>query len=391
MLAVLQVTTEKSDVSPEVLTPLPVMSGFDHLSVALIRERFHAARTSGKRAKDAAESLRLSEGAALAAHTGQHDFALKVTPMRGPWVAVLQALELCGTVMALTRNEGAVHEKTGIYQQVNATGAMGLALGEAIDLRLFFNRWHAGFAVWEPANNASSLPTQSLQFFDAHGVAVHKVFVRPETDREVFDALVKQFADPNPDNGGVFTQAPPKPVAKPDAELDAVGFAEAWSQMTDTHQFFGLLSQFEVQRQQAFRLVEGRFAERAKPEAVRMLLDEAAVDGTSIMVFVSSSGCIQIHSGPVTHIEPLVTPTARWINVLDEGFNLHLREDMIENVWIVSKPTEDGVVTSVESFDAHGDLMAMFFGSRKPGIPEQQAWRDLTARLPRHGRTEPAL
>jgi len=114
-----------------------------------------------------------------------------------------------------------------------------------------------------------------------------------------------------------------------------------------------------------------------------MLLDEAAIDGTSIMVFVSSSGCIQIHSGPVKRIEPMVTPTAKWINVLDAGFNLHLREDMIANAWIVQKPTDDGVVTSVEAFDANGDLMAMFFGSRKPGIPEQQAWRDIATRLPR--------
>ena len=116
---------------------------------------------------------------------------------------------------------------------------------------------------------------------------------------------------------------------------------------------------------------------------VHRLLDEAAIDGTSIMVFVSSSGCIQIHSGPVKRIEPMVTPTAQWINVLDAGFNLHLREDMIQNAWIVQKPTDDGVVTSVEIFDANGDLMAMFFGSRKPGVPELQAWRDIAARLPR--------
>ena len=153
--------------------------------------------------------------------------------------------------------------------------------------------------------------------------------------------------------------------------------------MTDTHQFFGLISRFDVERQQAFRLVEGRFTERASPDIVRALLDEAALDGTSIMVFVSSSGCIQIHSGAVQRIEPLVTPTARWLNVLDAGFNLHLREDLIHNAWIVKKPTADGVVTSVEIFDAKGELMAMFFGSRKPGVPEQQAWRDIAARLPR--------
>jgi len=384
MSAVLQAMTEKSATSPST-SSVPS----DALSAAAIREQFQAARHSGKRAKDAAESLGLSEGQAIAAHTGSHDFALKATPLKGPWVELLQALELCGPVMALTRNESTVHEKTGVYQNISASGHMGLALGEEIDLRLFFSRWHAGFAVFEPANDPKNPASQSLQFFDAHGVAIHKVFVRAETDRTAFNDIVSQFTDL--DKATAFGKAPPKAAIKPDAELDAAGFAEAWSKMTDTHQFFGLISKFGAERQQAFRLVEGRFTERAKPEIVRALLDEAAVDGTSIMVFVSSSGCIQIHSGPVKRIEPMVTPAAKWINVLDAGFNLHLREDMIQNAWLVRKPTEDGVVTSVEVFDTNGDLMAMFFGSRKPGIPEQQAWRDIAARLPRLDKVAVAL
>lgn len=375
MSAVLQAMVEKSTTSRPSTAPL------GDLDAATLRERFSLARTSGKRAKEAAQSLNISEGAAIAAHAGAHDYALKAAPLKGPWVELLQALELCGPVMALTRNESTVHEKTGTYQNITATGHMGLALGHDIDLRLFFGRWHAGFAVFEPANKPENPPTQSLQFFDAHGMAIHKVYARAETDREAFNDIISQYADA--DKSTEFTPAPAKPAIKPDAELDATGFAQAWTEMTDTHQMFGLISKFGAERQQAFRLVEGRFAVRAKPEVVRMLLDEAAVDGTSIMVFVSSSGCIQIHSGPVKRIEPMVTPTAKWINVLDAGFNLHMREDMIENAWIVSKPTEDGVVTSVETFDNNGDLMAMFFGSRKPGIPEQQAWRDIAARLPR--------
>ncbi|MGQ3227215.1 MAG: ChuX/HutX family heme-like substrate-binding protein, partial [Hydrogenophaga sp.] len=69
------------------------------------------------------------------------------------------------------------------------------------------------------------------------------------------------------------------------------------------------------------------------------------------------------------------------LNVLDPGFNLHLREDLIQDVWVVEKPTSDGVVTSVEAFDARGELMAMFFGARKPGQSELQAWRHIVAHL----------
>ncbi|MDB5965165.1 MAG: hemin-degrading factor [Polaromonas sp.] len=382
MSAVLQTMAAKAATIP----PADVPAGA--VDPAAVRARFNAARAGGKRARDAALSIGMSEGAVMAAFAGEHEEAMKTTPLTGPWVEILQALELCGPLMALTRNEGVVHEKTGIYQNISATGHMGLALGEDIDLRLFLSRWRAGFAVLEPANDPKNPPGQSLQFFDAHGVAVHKVYVKPETDRQAFNDIVSQFADASLDVS--FTPAPPKAVPRSDAETDAEGFLKAWSMMTDTHQFFGLISKFGVERQQAFRLVEGRFTERARLDIVHVLLDEAAVDGTSIMVFVSSSGCIQIHSGPVRRIEPMVTPTARWINVLDAGFNLHLREDMITNAWLVKKPTADGVVTSVEVFDAEGDLMAMFFGSRKPGIPEQQAWRDIALRLPRLAPVGPA-
>lgn len=345
-----------------------------------IRESFAAARSSGKRAKDAAESLGLSEGAAVAAHAGDHDRALKASPIAGPWVEILQALELCGPVMALTRNESTVHEKTGVYRNISAQGHMGLALSEDIDLRLFFSRWYAGFYVFEPANDPKNPASESLQFFDAHGVAVHKIYVRPETDREAFRDVANQFTDA--DKAYSFTPAVARPAPKPDSAIDAQALVQGWSEMKDTHEFFSLIGKAGAERQQALRLVDGRFTRKADLTVVRKLLDEAAMDGTAIMVFVGSIGCIQIHTGPVKRVEPMVTPTARWINVLDAGFNLHLREDLITSAWIVEKPTSDGMVTSVEVFDGAGDLMAMFFGARKPGVPELQAWRDIVARLP---------
>lgn len=356
-------------------------AGTAPLNPAALRERFAVARSSGKRAKDAAESLGISEGQAVAAHAGTHDLALKAMPLKGPWVEILQSLELCGPVMALTRNEATVHEKTGVYRNISAQGHMGLALGEDIDLRIFFSRWHAGFYVFEPANDPKNPASESLQFFDAHGVAVHKVFARPETDREAFRDVANQFSDAG--KAYAFTPVEPKAAPKPDAEIDAAALAQGWSQMKDTHEFFGLIGKAGAERQQAFRLVEGRFTQKADLGIVRKLLDEASMDGTPIMVFVGSPGCIQIHTGPVKRIEPMATPAAQWINVLDAGFNLHLREDRVKSAWIVEKPTTEGLVTSVEVFDGAGELMAMFFGARKPGVPELQAWRDIVARLPR--------
>lgn len=277
-------------------------------------------------------------------------------------------------MLALTRNESTVHEKTGIYQKLSGSGPVALALGEEIDLRLFFNHWHAGFAVTEGAST-------SLQFFDKHGLAVHKVFAREATDRDALQALIGAHAD----HGGqpvAFEPPAAKASPRPDGAIDATALSGAWAEMKDTHEFFGLLKKFDVERQQSFRLTEGAFTRRASKSAVRDLLHEAAFDGTPIMVFVGSPGCIQIHTGQVQRIEPMEVHGMQWLNVLDPGFNLHLREDLIDAVWVVEKPTSDGVVTSVEAFDQQGELMAMFFGARKPGKPELEAWRGIVKKLP---------
>ena len=104
---------------------------------AILRAQFQIARAAGKRAKEAAESIGISEGEVVAAHCGEHAYPPKAVPLNGLWLDLLQALELCGPLMALTRNESTVHEKTGVYEKLSGSGHMGLALGEEIDLRLF--------------------------------------------------------------------------------------------------------------------------------------------------------------------------------------------------------------------------------------------------------------
>ncbi|MBB1601793.1 hemin-degrading factor [Variovorax sp. UMC13] len=351
------------------------------MNVHEIRAQFAALRAQGRRHKDAAEALSISEGEAIAAHAGEHAQALRATPLRGPWLALLQSLERCGPVLALTRNPSTVHEKTGVYQKLSGSGHVALALGEDIDLRLFFSQWHAGFAVSEAAANAGQPPSLSLQFYDPHGLAVHKIFARDATDRAALQSVIDAHTDLS--LAPAFTPPMPKAPPRPDAQIDAEGLREAWAAMQDTHQFFGLLNTFEVERQQSFRLTQGRFTQRAATSAIRALLHEAAFEGVPIMVFVSNAGCIQIHTGPVVRIEPMEMRGMQWLNVLDPGFNLHLREDLIEAVWIVEKPTSDGIVTSVEAFDRDGQLMAMFFGARKPGAAEREDWRAVVRKLAR--------
>lgn len=347
---------------------------------AAIRAAFADARAQGLRAKEAAAAIGLSEGAVVAAHVGMHQQPLQAQALQPQWFDILSALQPCGTLMALTRNEAVVHEKDGIYQGFTQEGPVGLCNNKDIDLRLFFMQWKWGFAVTEPGREGSVM--RSLQFYNAHGVAIHKIYARPSTDLQAWDAVVARFADASVK--ATFVPAPERAAIAEDASIDAQGLCAAWAQLKDTHEFFGMLKKFGCERQQSLRLAQGQFTEALALDAATPLLEGAAAQQVPIMVFVGNKGCIQIHSGPVQRIQPMVTHGgADWINVLDAGFNLHLRRDLITHAWLVRKPTDDGVVTSVELFDATGEMVVMFFGARKPGQPELQSWRDLVAQLPR--------
>ena len=125
------------------------------------------------------------------------------------------------------------------------------------------------------------------------------------------------------------------------------------------------------------RLAPPGFVRPVANTSIDTILTAAAASELPIMIFVGNPGCIQIHTGPVTNI----TPMGPWQNVLDPGFNLHLRRDHVAHAWVVEKPTDDGIVTSLELFDAKGDTIAMLFGERKPGRSERHEWRALLDNL----------
>ena len=363
-----------------------------HSENQTLKSTFLAARQQGLRAVDAAQSAGLTEGAALAlfARARSPTLALplsapglQVHALRPQWLDLLSSLKACGPLMALTRNPGVVHEKTGRYFGVSGSDAMGLVPGREFDLCLFFKRWAAGLLVLESAADICAPPRSSLQFFDARGVAVHKIFPVRGTSQADWQALVCQAVDA----AQVLAfdpLLPPEPFRGAQAK-DPKALASDWAAMTDTHQFFGLLQRHDVERLGAFAAVEGRFTRQVPAHSVHRVLQQANQTGLPLMVFVGNPGCIQIHTGPVRRVEPLEQSGKRWLNVLDPGFNLHLREDLIDQCWVVEKPTDDGVVTSLEVFDAQGQLMVMFFGERKPGQPELQAWRDALACVPTLG------
>lgn len=338
---------------------------------ATVRERWDAYREKHPRARiyDAARALNLSELELLATDCGK-----VATRLNGPCQDILKALEGAGHVMALTRNHWVVIEKKGRYKPVSFNGHVGLVLDEGIDLRIFISNWKHAYTVHHPEHPHYSY---SFQFFDSSGRALHKVYLPPEAE-DAWHDITARFRSKDQSPSASVEPVPAPTSETPDEDIDTEAFLNAWGALQDTHDFFGLLKKFGVARTQAFRMAEGQFTRRLTVGAHRDVLESAAESGLPIMVFAGNHGCIEIHTGPVKK----VLEARGWYNVMDPDFNLHLNEEGIVETWLVRKPTEDGVVTSVELFDRDGQGILQLFGKRKPGIPELDAWRELAESLP---------
>lgn len=323
------------------------------------------------RERDLAGELGISEAELVAAHCG--DGVVRIEPRVND---ILTGLEAVGEVMALTRNESAVHEKIGVYDKVVTGNHNAMVLGENIDLRIFPKVWAHGFAVEKRDGEEIR---RSLQFFDAAGEAVHKVHLRPGSSLYAYQKLVASLEssnqEPTVDISGPISEESETSAAT--ASLDDL--RDRWSRLTDVHQFFGMLKTLKLSRRQAVRMVGQDYAWLLDNDAVQTMFHHAAQGEMPIMCFVGNRGCIQIHSGPVKSIKPM----GPWINVLDETFHLHLRTDHIHEVWAVRKPTKDGHVTSLEVYAADGSMIIQFFGKRHEGESERDDWRFLAENLPR--------
>ncbi len=324
------------------------------------------------RIRNAAEELGVSEAELLATGCGETVTRLEVND----WSEFLKELESLGRVMGLTRNDQFVHERKGVYENAE-TGLphkMALFVNPDIDLRIFLSPWKFGFAVCEETPRGKR---ESLQFFDQCGTAIHKIYLLDESNRDAFETIVGKYRSKSQAPTLTVSPKPERGEERPDSAIDVEGFRRAWSQLRDTHDFFPMLRKFGVSRPQALRLADTEMATEVSPNVLREILQNTARRDLPIMIFVGNHGIIQIHTGTVGK----VFAQGEWFNVMDEAFNLHARETEIAKAYVVRKPTEDGTVTSVEFFNKDGEDVALFFGKRKPGVPEMQEWRDVVAEL----------
>lgn len=317
------------------------------------------------RAREAAKTLGISEAEYVALSCGDSCISLDTSRFE----ELLFELEPVGELMALTRNDVMVLEHHGVYRDAQSRHGHVIFNSPDIDLRLKVSSWQSGFAVEENGR-------QSLQFFDEHGIATHKIYVTTESDVGVYNSLVKQYA-----TSAGFSDLSIKKIVKIEptkVDFSTQDFINEWQEIDNAHHVNSLLDKYTLTRPEAYRLL-GDDAVILRKNALEDLLKQAVELKMPLLMFVPNSSATQIHNGTVHKLMEM----GPWFNVLDPKFNLHANMSLISESWCIKKTLEQGDTYSMEIFDADNNALMMVYLHTDVVKDKKiaQQWFDLLADL----------
>lgn len=259
-----------------------------------------------------------------------------VVRLRAEWELALHRLGAVGPVTALTSNDHATIQSLVVYRDIATKGQAAQVSDGDTDLCLFLSKWHSGFALTEAGAQGAE---RSLQFFDAGGAAVHKVFLRENSDVRAFDDLVARQASENQSAAATIAGEPrdrPPPPALAGEPVD---------------ESLPVIHGIDVE--QAPVLVGPMSSQQVARASFRHVLESAVRSEVSLLIMVGNHGAIQIHGGSVPRLQQVEGA----LTLVDTNFNLHVDERGVASAWVVRKATPDGVVTSLELYDRRGEMI----------------------------------
>ena len=248
------------------------------------------ARSNGLNNRAAAATLKVSEAELIASGCGHFVTRLIPDPQ-----ALLRKLSLLGEIKTVVRNPSAVIERDGMVRGVENHGGADVVQGDHFELLCETTQWDKGFALREKTSGGLKL---SAQFFTAAGTSAAKFFLRPASDADAFAHLIAAFTSAN--------QSPHESISP---ELAAA--IAPLEQTTDV-----------------------------APGALMAFLQTAARLGQSLTFVTRNRAACLSTTKAIDHVKR--SDRGGWVNVLDDGLDIHLHEDGIRYLKPVADENGDG-------------------------------------------------
>ncbi|PID46839.1 MAG: hypothetical protein CSB47_01770 [Proteobacteria bacterium] len=315
------------------------------------------------RIRNAAEELGISELELLSTEIGHT--CIRLSPN---FAGILDELPSLGPVMALTRNDAVVHETTFPFGEIHWQERTALYLQPGQCTRYFTTHWAHAIAVEEDDR-------KSLQFFDHYGEAVHKIYLTQNSKLDAYQRIVEAFRSDDQTNRTAVEQVAQEVPAT--IQIDKGELRGRWSTIENAHQSDDLIEDFGGNRSTIYAALGEEYATRLDCGDAEVLLTLLSEHALSTNISVQNHAAVQSYCGSVKRL----LRTGPWFNVLDPTFNLHLNTEQIAQVWVIKKPSDNGLLHSIDVLDNAGQSIVTIADDRLRNQPESAEWQEIVSKL----------
>ncbi|MDR2863682.1 MAG: hypothetical protein LBV54_07425 [Puniceicoccales bacterium] len=270
-------------------------------------------RTPHLYARDAARQLGVPEARLIALGNGDTSFRLHIPD----YAAFFNGLAQFGETLVLARNDGAVLEKDSVLH-FEEKDHYFIATGDGV--RLAFGKASLAhvFVV-----HAEKWVRRGIQFFDASGNAVFKLYFRDDAKIPAFDEWIKPWlsADQSPALATIPVPAPALPPTHCGAHAH-----EGTSGHCGAHKSVATLINLP-------------------PESYKTLLEAAAKSGEPITLSLANANSFF----SVTATIQKTAPSGPWFNILDDTLHMHLSVDAVKSASAFLGAASSGDITDAAS------------------------------------------
>jgi putative heme degradation protein len=260
---------------------------------------------------------------------------------------ILGDLHQLGNVMSMVRSDHAVSEVNQTFPKWEPREGEKNTVSEgALTLQLDVERLKHILLKVDGKRH-------SLQFFDASGACLQKVVVAARSDLGALAQLRSKYAlEKAPE---LKVEAGPALEAD-HAAVDPKAIQESWASLAGPQQANALFEKFNVKRWQGLEALGQDVAHCLKDLAPMTLLKHLADSKLAVRHSLSNGPVSQSFEGRFKNIQDAMG----FSNVLDSGFNLHLRSDAVCGVWLLKSEGGEAEQYWIEVYGGDHELISSF-------------------------------
>jgi len=280
--------------------------------------------------------------------------------LKPKFVAIFEELAKMGKLSATLFSGTLTHTVQGQFADMHNRSNTLMHFHPNIDTRLFTAKWRFVYATEQDK-------IICLNFFSRYGDLVYRVCSTSVEQHPLFNDFINEFIDKEnstPDITENFTKAK---YTKP---IDKQALTDRWAVMTNVHQASKIFKYHGNDPTTVYNALGKNYARKISSENLLDFINVIVEKQLNIMMFARNYAAVQCYVGNISNAVQKNDDIN--ISMKDFDFVLHLLQ--LGDIWLVTKPTDSGLVNSISLFDKADNEVLILTDKRTRGEAENSAW-----------------